>query len=116
MIKNALNLTNLQAWTVLFFAGLFEIVWALGLRYTQGFTRLGPSIYTLLTMAVSVFLLSWAVRFLPVGTAYAVWTGIGAIGTAVGGVLLFEESADLWRVFSILLIVAGIIGLKLVSR
>ncbi|HEX8664925.1 MAG TPA: quaternary ammonium compound efflux SMR transporter SugE [Beijerinckiaceae bacterium] len=104
-----------MAWLTLFFAGLFEIGWAVGLKYTAGFTRLVPSLLTLAAMAVSVGLLALAMRDLPLGTAYAVWTGIGAIGTVVAGIVLFHESADALRLACIGLILAGIVGLKLVA-
>lgn len=100
-------------WIILFIAGLLEVVWAIGLKYTHGFTRLTPSIITVSAMIVSIVLLSWAMRSLPVGTAYAVWTGIGAVGAAITGILLLGESASLARIGSLALIVAGIIGLKL---
>lgn len=89
------------------------MVWAIGLKYTHGFTRLTPSVITVSAMIVSIVLLSWAMRSLPVGTAYAVWTGIGAVGAAITGILLLGESASLARIASLALIVAGIIGLKL---
>ena len=104
-----------SAWLILFVAGLCEIGWAVGLKYTEGFSRLWPSVATLLAMAASVGLLGWSLKVLPLGTAYAVWTGIGAVGTAIFGIFLFSESRDTLRLLSILLIVAGIIGLKLVS-
>ena len=100
-------------WIILLIAGLLEVVWAIGLKYTHGFTRLTPSIITVTAMIVSIVLLSWAMRSLPVGTAYAVWTGIGAVGAAITGILLLGESASLARIASLALIVAGIIGLKL---
>ncbi|HDC4761431.1 TPA: quaternary ammonium compound efflux SMR transporter SugE, partial [Enterobacter cloacae] len=93
--------------------GLLEVVWAIGLKYTHGFTRLTPSVITVTAMIVSIVLLSWAMRSLPVGTAYAVWTGIGAVGAAITGILLLGESASLARIASLALIVCGIIGLKL---
>ena len=102
-----------MAWLFLFVAGLFEIGWAIGLKYTEGFTRLVPSILTVTAMTLSILLLGLALRTLPVGTAYAVWTGIGAVGAFVTGVLLFGDSASALRIASIGLIVAGIIGLKL---
>jgi quaternary ammonium compound-resistance protein SugE len=104
-----------MAWLYLFVAGLFEIAWAIGLKYAEGFSRLVPSALTLLAMALSVVLLSIALRTLPVGTAYAVWTGIGAVGTAALGIYLFGEPATAARLASIGLIVAGIVGLKLVT-
>lgn len=102
-----------MSWIILIIAGLLEVVWAIGLKYTHGFTRLTPSIITVSAMIVSIVLLSWAMRSLPVGTAYAVWTGIGAVGAAITGILLLGESASLARIASLALIVAGIIGLKL---
>jgi quaternary ammonium compound-resistance protein SugE len=102
-----------MSWIILFIAGLLEVVWAIGLKYTPGFTRLTPSVITVSAMIVSIVLLSWAMRSLPVGTAYAVWTGIGAVGAAITGILLLGESASLARIASLALIVAGIIGLKL---
>ncbi|EPC9995676.1 quaternary ammonium compound efflux SMR transporter SugE [Enterobacter ludwigii] len=102
-----------MSWIILVIAGLLEVVWAIGLKYTHGFTRLTPSVITLTAMIVSIVLLSWAMRSLPVGTAYAVWTGIGAVGAAITGILLLGESASLARIASLSLIVAGIIGLKL---
>jgi quaternary ammonium compound-resistance protein SugE len=108
-------LTAGMAWAVLLLAGLCEIAWAIGLKYTDGFTRVLPSSWTLAAMAASVILLAWSLKTLPVGTAYAVWTGIGAVGTAVLGMLLFDESREVARLVSIGLIVAGILGLKLVS-
>lgn len=102
-------------WLVLFAAGLFEVVWAIGLKYTDGFSSFWPSVGTLLAMAISVGLLGWAMKTLPVGTAYAVWVGIGAVGTAILGIVLFNEPATLARGISLALIFAGIIGLKLAS-
>jgi quaternary ammonium compound-resistance protein SugE len=104
-----------MAWTVLFLAGLLEIGWAIGLKYTEGFTRLVPSVLTLASMAGSVILLALALKTLPIGTAYAVWTGIGAVGTALLGIVLFGEPTATLRLASIGLIVAGIVGLKLVT-
>ena len=102
-----------MSWIILVIAGLLEVVWAIGLKYTHGFTRLMPSLITVTAMVVSIALLSWAMRTLPVGTAYAVCTGIGAVGAAITGILLLGESASLARIASLALIVAGIIGLKL---
>ena len=104
-----------MSWTILFIAGLFEVGWAIGLKYTAGFTRLWPTVGTLLSMAVSVLLLGLAMRDLPVGTAYAVWTGIGAVGTVVLGIVLFNDPANAARLVCVGLIVAGILGLKLTS-
>jgi quaternary ammonium compound-resistance protein SugE len=101
------------AWIYLIVSGLLEIVWALGIRATEGFTKFWPSVYTLATMAVGIYLLSLAVRTLPIGTAYAVWTGIGAVGTALFGMLFFQESRDLLRIGAMLLIIIGIVGLRL---
>ena len=103
------------AWVVLFFAGLCEIGWAVGLKYTAGFSRLWPSVATVAAMLVSIVLLGWSLKVLPLGTAYAVWTGIGAVGTAVLGMLLFGEPREAARLACIALIVAGIVGLKLVT-
>ena len=102
-------------WILLVVAGLFEIGWAIGLKYTEGFTRLWPSVWTVASMVVSIALLGIALKTIPIGTGYAVWTGIGAVGVAILGIILFNESRDLLRIGSILLIVAGIAGLKLVS-
>ena len=104
-----------MAWLYLLIAGLFEVAWAIGLKYTDGFTRLIPSIWTVVSMAVSFLFLSLALKTLPVGTAYAVWTGIGAVGVAILGIALFGEPATAARLASIGLIVAGIVGLKLVT-
>ena len=104
-----------MAWLFLFVAGLFEVGWAIGLKYTDGFTRLVPSIWTVASMVLSIVLLGLALKSLPVGTAYAVWTGIGAVGTAALGISLFGEPATAARLASIGLIVAGIVGLKLVT-
>lgn len=104
-----------MSWIVLFLAGLFEVVWAVGLKYTEGFTRLWPSVGTILAMAVSFGLLGIAMRSLPLGTAYAVWVGIGAIGTVLLGIFLFAEPVNAGRVISLLLIFAGVIGLKMAS-
>ena len=102
-------------WLILIVAGLFEITWAIGLNYTEGFTRLWPSVGTVAAMAVSVTLLGLAMRTLPVGTAYAVWTGIGAMGTVILGMVLFAEPATAARLVCLGLITAGILGLKLTS-
>lgn len=103
------------AWAVLLVAGLCEVGWAIGLKYTDGFSRLLPSALTLAAMALSVILLAWSLKTLPVGTAYAVWTGIGAVGTAILGMFLFGESREAARLVSIGLIVAGILGLKFLA-
>jgi quaternary ammonium compound-resistance protein SugE len=104
-----------MAWIYLLIAGLLEVAWAIGLKYTDGFTRLWPSAWTLVAMALSMVFLGLALRALPVGTAYAVWVGIGAVGTAVLGMVLFDESRDPLRVLCLGLIVAGVVGLKLVT-
>ena len=104
-----------MSWVYLFLAGLLEVAWAVGLKYSAGFTRLWPSVFTAVTMAGSVGMLGLALRTLPLGTSYAVWTGIGTIGTAVAGMLLLGEPAGALRLLSIGLIVAGIVGLKLLT-
>lgn len=105
-----------MAWIYLFIAGLFEIGWAIGLKYTEGFTKLWPSVITIATMILSFYFLSSAVKTIPIGTGYAVWTGIGAVGTAILGMILFNESKELIRIFFILLIIIGIAGLKIFSK
>jgi quaternary ammonium compound-resistance protein SugE len=104
-----------MAWAYLVVAGLFECGWAIGLKYTDGFTKLIPSLLTVSAMAISFWLLSVAMRTIPVGTAYAGWVGIGAVGVAILGMVLLGESRDIMKIVCLLLIVAGIIGLKLVS-
>jgi len=104
-----------MAWVYLAVAGLFEIGWAIGLKYSDGFSKPAPSLLTAISMVFSIWLLAVAMKTIPVGTAYAVWTGIGAIGVAVLGMILFGESREFLRIFSLFLIVAGIVGLKLVS-
>ena len=104
-----------MSWTYLFVAGLLEIVWAIGLKYTEGFTRLWPSVVTIVAMIASVWFLALALRTIPVGTGYAIWTGIGAVGTAILGIVLFAEPATAARLICIGVIVAGIVGLKIVS-
>ncbi len=102
-----------MAWVYLFVAGGFEIVWATGLKYSDGFTRLWPSVVTVAAMSVSMVCLALAARAIPIGTAYAIWTGIGAVGMAIVGIILFSEPREFARLFFIFLIVAGIVGLKL---
>lgn len=102
-----------MAWTLLFVAGFFEIVWATALKFTDGFTRLWPSIATVLAMAISMVCMSFALRVIPMGTAYAVWTGIGAVGTVLLGIFLFDEPKNALRLLCITLIILGIAGLKL---
>jgi len=104
-----------MAWVVLVIAGLLEVVWAVGLKYSEGFTRLWPSIFTVLTMLLSFWLLGLAMRYLPVGTAYGVWVGIGAVGTVIYGIMFLSEPAGLARLTSVALILTGIIGLKVSS-
>jgi len=104
-----------MAWFILFAAGLFEVGWAVGLKYTEGFTRLWPTLWTIASMIISLGLLGVALRSLPLGTAYAIWTGVGTVGTVVLGIMLFSEPAKAVRLVCIGLIVAGIVGLKLVT-
>lgn len=104
-----------MAWAYLVVAGLFECGWAIGLKYTDGFTKLIPSLLTVSAMAISFWLLSVAMKTIPVGTAYAIWVGIGAVGVAILGMVLFGESRDFMKIICLLLIVVGIIGLKLAS-
>jgi quaternary ammonium compound-resistance protein SugE len=104
-----------MAWIYLVIAGLLEIVWAIGLKYTEGFTRLWPSVATIIAMIASFTLLAQALKTIPVGTGYAVWTGIGAAGTAIIGMVVFGESRELLRILCIVLIVAGVVGLKFAS-
>lgn len=104
------------AWIVLIVAGLFEVCWAIGLKYTEGFTKLIPSVFTLVTLAISMLLLAKAANVLPIGTAYGVWVGIGALGAAILGVTLFNESASPLRIFFLLLLLTAIIGLKMTSK
>lgn len=102
-----------MAWLVLFIAGLFEVCFAVGLKYTEGFTQPLPTVLTVCAMAGSLTLLALAMRELPLGTAYAIWTGVGAVGTVIAGILLFEESAAVLRLFSVGLVICGLLGLKL---
>ena len=104
-----------MAWLVLLCAGILEVVWAVGLKYTEGFTKLTPSVITLAAMLGSVVLLAHAMRTLPMGTAYAVWVGIGAVGAVIMGIMLFDEPVTILRLGSVGLVIAGIIGLKLAS-
>ena len=105
-----------MAWIYLLIAGVFEIGWAIGLKYTDGFNKLWPSVFTIATMILSFYFLSSAVKTIPIGTAYAIWTGIGAVGTAIFGIILFNESKEFIRIFFIFLIVIGIVGLKFFSK
>ena len=104
-----------MAWVILVVAGLFEVGWAIGLKYTEGFTRPWPTVGTVLAMIVSLWLLGLAMKSLPVGTAYAIWVGVGAVGTVILGIVLFGDSASAGRLISIGLIVAGLVGLKLAT-
>ena len=104
-----------MAWCYLFLAGIFEMSWAVGMKLSHGFSLLGWTAFTAVSMALSVWLLAIAMRTLPLGTAYAIWTGVGAVGTAVLGILLFKEPADFWRLASIFCILVGIVGLKVTS-
>ncbi len=104
-----------MAWTYLFVAGLLEMGWAIGLKYTEGWTRLGPSLLTVIGMIASFYFLSLALRELPVGTAYAVWTGIGAVGTAILGIVIFGESRDLLKILFLMMIIGGVAGLRFVG-
>ena len=105
-----------MSWTILFLAGIFEIFWAVGLKYSDGFTKLIPTIFTIVTMIISFYLLSLALKALPIGTAYAVWVGIGTVGTVIAGIMLFGESMSLIRVMRILFILIGIVGLKFTTN
>jgi quaternary ammonium compound-resistance protein SugE len=104
-----------MAWVILVLAGLFEVGWAIGLKYTQGFSRLWPTIWTVLAMIISLWLLGIAMKSLPVGTAYSIWVGVGAVGTVVLGIVLLGEPANAARLVSVALIMAGIIGLKIAT-
>ena len=105
-----------MSWFILFIAGLFEIAWAVGIKYTEGWTRLWPSVLTLIAMVVSFFFLSLALKHLPMGTAYAVWTGIGTVGTVVYGIVFFKEPTDILRIACIMLIIFGIVGLRILAK
>jgi quaternary ammonium compound-resistance protein SugE len=104
-----------MSWFILIVAGVFEICWAVGLKYSNGFTKFWPSVFTVASMILSMVLLSFSIKEIPLGTAYAIWTGIGAFGTAILGIFLFSESSEFVRLFFIFLIVAGIAGLKIYS-
>jgi quaternary ammonium compound-resistance protein SugE len=104
-----------MTWAILVLAGLFETGWAIGLKYTEGFTRLWPTVWTILAMVISLWLLGIALKKLPVGTAYSVWVGVGAVGTVILGIVLFGEQANTGRLISVAFIIAGIIGLKLAT-
>jgi quaternary ammonium compound-resistance protein SugE len=109
------SLAKPMSWVILVLAGLFEVGWAIGLKYTAGFTRLWPSVWTALAMILSLWLLGIAMKTLPVGTAYSVWVGVGAVGTVILGIMLLDEPANAARLISVALIIIGIIGLKLAS-
>lgn len=104
-----------MAWFFLTLAGIFEIIWAIALKYSEGFSKLWPSVITVVGMAISIYFLAIAIKTLPLGVAYTIWTGIGAIGTVILGIILFEESKEVLKIVFILMIVAGIVGLKLIS-
>ena len=104
-----------MAWVILAIAGIFEVGWAIGLKYTEGFTRLWPSVVTIAAMVISMGMLGISVRTLPIGTAYAIWTGIGTVGTVLWGILMLGEPTTLIRLFCLFLIIVGIVGLKLVT-
>jgi quaternary ammonium compound-resistance protein SugE len=104
-----------MSWSILFLAGLFEIAWAIGLKYTEGYTKLWPTVFTVTGMVISVWLLGIAAKNLPIGTAYAIWTGIGAVGTVILGIILFHEPVTAARLICLGMIVAGIIGLKVIA-
>jgi quaternary ammonium compound-resistance protein SugE len=104
-----------MSWFILIVAGVFEVCWAVGLKYSNGFTKFWPSVFTVVSMILSMVLLSFSIKEIPLGTAYAVWTGIGAVGTAILGIFLFSESSEFVRLFFIILIVIGIAGLKIYS-
>ncbi len=105
-----------MAWVYIIIASVFEISWAIGLKYTDGLTKLWPSVFTVITMILSFYFLALGVKDIPIGTGYAVWTGIGAIGTVILGMILFNESKELIRILFILMIVGGIVGLKLTTK
>ena len=105
----------MKAWFILFIAGIFETAWAIGMKYSEGFTKFWPSVFTIICILISMGLLSLSLKWLPVGTAYAVWTGIGAVGTAILGIILFGESKEFIRLFFIFLIIVGLVGLKVYS-
>lgn len=109
-------MSNSFAWIILTIAGLLEVCWAIGLKYTDGFTKLGPSIFTLTCLAASMFLLAKASQVLPIGTAYAIWVGIGALGASIVGILVLKEPASITRVIFLLLLLVSIIGLKLSAK
>jgi len=104
-----------MAWLILFIAGIFETAWAIGMKYSEGFTKFWPTVFTVVCIFISMGLLAYSLKWLPVGTAYAVWTGIGAVGTAILGIILFGESKEFMRIFFMFLIIVGLVGLKIYS-
>ena len=110
------EIRNPMSWFILFIAGLFEVVWAVGIKYTEGWTRLWPSIFTVFAMTASFYLLSMALKHIPMGSAYAVWTVIGTIGTVIYGIIFFKEPTDILRIVCILLIICGIVGLRIMAK
>lgn len=104
-----------MAWMILILAGLFEVAWAIGLKYTHGFSRLWPSVFTIVALAVSMYLLAYAAKTLPIGTAYAVWVGIGAAGTAILGIFLLKEPVTMYRILFLGLLIIAIVGLRLTA-
>lgn len=104
-----------MAWFLLVIAGLFEVCWSLGLKYTNGFTNLVPSVFTIITLIISMFLLAKATQTIPIGTAYPIWVGIGAAGASIGGMILFKESASVMKFVFLIMLIVSIIGLKVVS-
>lgn len=105
-----------MAWIYLFIAGIFEVVWAIALKYSDGFSKFWPAAITVVAMAISIYLLSLSLKTIPIGVAYSIWTGVGAIGTVFLGIILFDESKDLLKIIFILLIVTGIVGLRVFSN
>lgn len=116
LFNESMTASTTTSWIILIIAGLFEVCWAIGLKYTEGFTKLMPSIFTLVTLAASMYLLAKASQNLPIGTAYGVWVGVGALGAAILGIVLFKESASPSRIFFLALLLISIVGLKLTSK
>jgi len=110
------NIYDLMYWFILFIAGLFEVAWAVGIKYTEGWTRVWPSVFTILAMIASFYLLSIALKYIHLATAYAIWTGIGTIGTVIYAMIYFKEPADTLRILCILLILSGIVGLRILAK
>jgi quaternary ammonium compound-resistance protein SugE len=105
-----------MSWFILFIAGLFEVIWAVGIKYTDGWTRLWPAVFTVSAMIASFYLLSVALKNIPMGTAYAAWTGIGIIGTVIYGIIFLKEPTDIYRIICMLLIICGIVGLRILAK